>query len=77
MPIAVASQWIFNYVVTQTFPILSDTPALKAATGGALPFWIYGLMCLVTIFFVWKFVPETKGRTLEDMERVFGVKRAD
>ncbi len=76
MPIAVASQWIFNYTVTQTFPILSDTPALKAATGGALPFWIYGFMCLVTIIFVWKFVPETKGRTLEDLEKVFGVKRS-
>ncbi len=73
MPIAVAAQWISNFLVTQTFPMLSESPALKSFSNGAFPFWIYGLMCFAAVFFTIKFVPETKGKTLEEMEEVFGI----
>ena len=73
MAIAVATQWIANYLVAQTFPILSENPALKDATNGAFPFWIYGFMCIVTIIFIIKLIPETKGKSLEEMEKVFGI----
>ena len=32
-------------------------------------FWLYGVFCLVTVLFVLKFLPETKGKTLEEIER--------
>jgi SP family xylose:H+ symportor-like MFS transporter len=32
---------------------------------------VYGALCLLTVWFVWKFVPETKGRSLEDIEKMW------
>ena len=34
-------------------------------------YWLYGVMSILAGFFVWKFVPETKGRSLEEMERLW------
>jgi MFS transporter, SP family, arabinose:H+ symporter len=50
--------------VAQTFPVLNDSRAV----GPAFTFWIYGLVSLLTFVFVWRNVPETKGRTLEQIE---------
>lgn len=75
MPIAVAAQWLSNFLVTQTFPILHKSPALMSTTNGAFPFWLYGLMSIITIIFTIKFIPETKGRKLEDMEEIFGIEK--
>lgn len=58
--IAVAFQWIFNYIVSSTFPPLYDFSPMTA-------YGLYGSMCILAAVFVWKFVPETKGKTLEDM----------
>ncbi|ANQ50879.1 D-xylose transporter XylE [Flammeovirga sp. MY04] len=71
LSIAVAAQWIFNFIVSQTFPMMMDNQYLFDNFHGAVPFWVYGSMCLVTILFVWKYVPETKGKTLEEMETLF------
>ena len=62
--IAVAAQWFFNFIVTATFP------ALKAFS---LPFTFcfYGSMGILAIIFVWKMVPETKGKTLEGMAKLW------
>jgi len=73
MSIAVAANWISNYLVAQTFPIISEGDFFRSISNGAFPFWLYGIMCIFTIFFTLKYVPETKGRTLEDMEKVFGI----
>ena len=58
--IAVAFQWIFNFVVSSTFvPMYTRSPFFAYA--------LYGVICLVAAVFVWRLVPETKGKTLEDM----------
>ena len=57
---AVAFQWIFNFVVSSTFvPMYTRSPFFAYA--------LYGIICLVAAVFVWRLVPETKGKTLEDM----------
>ncbi|MBQ9194799.1 MAG: D-xylose transporter XylE [Bacteroidales bacterium] len=57
---AVAFQWIFNFIVSSTFvPMYSWSPFFAYA--------LYGVICLVAAVFVWKLVPETKGKTLEEM----------
>jgi SP family xylose:H+ symportor-like MFS transporter len=35
----------------------------------AFPFWLYGIFCVALVSFVWRFVPETKGKTLEEIEK--------
>jgi SP family xylose:H+ symportor-like MFS transporter len=62
--IAVAFQWIFNFIVSSTFPSLYDFSPMIA-------YGLYGIMCLFAFVFVWKFVPETKGKTLEDMNKLW------
>lgn len=63
MSVATAGVWGACYLVSQTFP------ALLARVGSAATFWIYGVMCAVALGFVWRFVPETKGRSLEEIEK--------
>lgn len=58
--IAVAAQWISNFLVSATFPSLSTW-----SIGGT--YCIYALMSLASAIFVWRWVPETKGKTLEEM----------
>ena len=62
--IAVAAQWIANFLVSSTFPSLSEW-----STGGA--YLIYAFFSLLSGIFVYKMVPETKGKTLEDMTRLW------
>lgn len=61
--IAVFAMWIANFVLAQTFPSLSS------ALGQAGTFWIYSGICLVGTLFIILYVPETKGKTLEQIER--------
>ncbi|MFR9651646.1 MAG: D-xylose transporter XylE [Rikenellaceae bacterium] len=62
--IAVAAQWIFNYIVSSTFPPMYDFSPMFA-------YGLYGVICVVSAIFVWKWVPETKGKTLEDMTNMW------
>ena len=68
MALAVAAQWIANYLVSWSFPILNDNPLLVARFHHGFAYFIYGGMSVLAALFVWKWVPETKGRTLEQME---------
>ena len=68
MAIAVAAQWISNYLVSWTFPMMDKNSYLLEKFNHGFAYWIYGGMGLLAMFFVWKFVPETKGKTLEEME---------
>ena len=63
--IAVAFQWIFNWIVSTSFVPMSNS----------LGFWftygLYGVICILAAIFVWRLVPETKGKTLEDMTKLW------
>lgn len=62
--IAVAFQWISNFIVSSTFvPLYSWNPAFT--------YGMYCVICLIAALFVWKMVPETKGKTLEDMSALW------
>lgn len=68
MSIAVAAQWIANWIVSLTFPMMNDNVWLTNQFNHGFSYWIYGIMGLLSALFVWKMVPETKGKTLESME---------
>jgi SP family sugar:H+ symporter-like MFS transporter len=59
--LAASAQWISNFVVSTTFPPLADVSL-------GLAYGLYTLFALLSFLFVLKFVPETKGKQLEDME---------
>jgi SP family xylose:H+ symportor-like MFS transporter len=71
MAVAVAAQWIANYLVSWSFPILNDNPYLVAHFNHGFAYWIYGVMSILAALFMWKFVPETKGRSLEQMQQLW------
>jgi SP family xylose:H+ symportor-like MFS transporter len=68
LSIAVAAQWIANWIVSLTFPMLNDNVWLTEKFNHGFAYWIYGIMSILSALFMWKFVPETKGKTLEEME---------
>ena len=71
MAIAVAAQWTTGFVVTQTFPMLNDNAWLQEQFNGAFSFWVFSLFCVFAYWFVQRYVPETKGVSLERMEEHF------
>ncbi len=75
MSIAVAAQWIANWLVSFTFPILNDNQMLTRVFNHGFSYWIYGLMGIAAAIFVWKLVPETKGKTLEEIEKLWSKKK--
>ena len=62
--IAVAFQWIFNFIVSSTFVPMYNM-------SHAFTYGLYCAMCVIAALFVWKFVPETKGKTLEEMNALW------
>ena len=67
--LAVAFQWIFNFIVSSTFVPMYNMKlgAMGDSFGHFFAYALYGLICVVAAVFVWRLVPETKGKTLEDM----------
>lgn len=68
LAVAVAAQWISNYLVSLTFPMMNDNSFLTEKFNHGFAYWIYGVMSVLATLFIMKFVPETKGKTLEEME---------
>jgi SP family xylose:H+ symportor-like MFS transporter len=62
--IAVAAQWISNFIVSSSFPALQSISM-------TFTYCLYGVMSILSALFVWKMVPETKGKTLEDMTKLW------
>ena len=62
--IAVAAQWITNFIVSSSFPVLE-------AFSISFTYCLYGVMSVLSAIFVWKYVPETKGKTLEALESLW------
>ena len=70
--IAVAFQWIFNFIVSSTFlPLFNMHLTEGDDFGHWFTYGLYGIICVVAALFVWRLVPETKGKTLEDMTRLW------
>ena len=70
--IAVAFQWIFNFIVSSTFlPMYNMRVGNMENFGHAFSYSLYGVICILAAVFVWKLVPETKGKTLEDMTKLW------
>ncbi len=63
MAIATTALWAACFVLTYTFPLLN------AQAGTGVTFWIYGAICAVGFVFIYRMLPETKGKTLEQIER--------
>jgi len=75
--IAVAFQWIFNFIVSSTFVPMYNMSLGSMGTnfGHAFTYGLYCIMCIIAAVFVLKLVPETKGKTLEDMTKLWKSKK--
>ncbi|MFT4222244.1 D-xylose transporter XylE [Dysgonomonas sp.] len=71
MSIAVAAQWVSNFLISWTFPIMDKNETLVNTFNHGFSYWIYGILSVLAALFVWKRLPETKGKTLEDMENLW------
>ncbi len=63
MSVSVFSLWVACFLLTYTFPLLNES------LGTAYTFWIYAAICLGGLLFTWSRLPETKGKTLEEIEK--------
>ena len=72
MSIAVAAQWAANYFVSQTFPVVAESSVNNSsAWNGSLPYFLFSAFILLIILFTRKFIPETKGKSLEELENTW------
>jgi len=75
MSIAVAAQWMANLLISWTFPMLNESSVLTRLFNHGFSYWIYGIMGFLAAFFIMKLVPETKGKTLEEIESIWKTKK--
>lgn len=59
-----AFNWSLAFLITSTFT------AMNKAFGNGQTFWIFSLFCVLGVLFVFFFVPETKGKSLQDIQRM-------
>jgi SP family xylose:H+ symportor-like MFS transporter len=71
LAIAVAAQWIANLFVAWSFKILIGNSALNAMFNHGFPYWVYGVMSFLAAAFVYLYVPETKRRSLEEIQNLW------
>lgn len=65
MSCATMVNWGFNFLIALTFLTLIEL------MGASWTFWLYGLLSLFSLIFVIFWIPETKGKTLEEIERLW------
>ena len=63
MSVSVVALWLGNFLLSQTFP------KMYQSLGLAKCFWVYAAICFCGFLFIWKRLPETKSKTLEEIER--------
>jgi len=63
MAIATVALWLADFAVSLTFPVIADKLHESFA------FWLYAGMCLINFVFIWAVLPETKGKSLEEIEK--------
>ncbi|MCL7754287.1 sugar porter family MFS transporter [Polaribacter sp. Z022] len=72
MSVAVAVQWAGNYLVSQSFPMVTVSEVNNNSFwNGSLPYFIFSFFIIIIIFFTYKFIPETKGKSLEEIESIW------
>lgn len=71
MSIAIISLWISTAIVSQFVPLLLET--IKPAG----TFWLFAILCFPAILVTWKMVPETKGKSLEEIENYWLIKQKE
>jgi len=72
MSIAVAVQWAMNFLVSQSFPVLIESKANNSPFwNGSMPYFIFIFFIALIIFITYRFVPETKGKSLEELEEIW------
>ncbi|TCZ67071.1 sugar porter family MFS transporter [Flaviaesturariibacter aridisoli] len=76
LSIAVFIQWAANFAVSQTFPLLTGSKALNERFHGAAPFLLFAVLCVGAFIFVRRFVPETRNKTLEQMQDLWQAQTA-
>nr|MBF6628889.1 MFS transporter [Proteiniphilum sp.] len=69
MAISTFALWSASFLLTYTFPLLNSS------LGASGTFWLYGIICLLGLFFIKMNLPETKGKSLEEIESVITNKR--
>lgn len=62
----VSFQWLANYLISYTYPLMMKF-------SGGMTYGFYGLMAILSVLFVWKMIPETKGKSLENKKKKIGV----
>ena len=68
MSLATFALWTANFIVSQTFPMVDESPWLVARFHHGFPFYVYGAFCVVLVAVASLCLPETKGRSLEEIE---------
>lgn len=63
------THWIMAAIISWTFPIIVE----GSPQGGYYSFLFYTVMMILHLFFVWRFIPETKGKTLEQIQQELGI----
>ena len=64
MAVATFALWTGTFTLTLTFPVFMEH------LQGAYTFWMYGIICVLGFLFILKVLPETKGKTLEELEKI-------
>ena len=69
MSVAVAAQWAANYIVSQSFPVVMGSETNNSVPwNGSMPYFIFIAFILIIVIVTHKFIPETKGKSLEEIE---------
>jgi SP family xylose:H+ symportor-like MFS transporter len=71
MSIATATVWITDLIISWSFPVLDGNTWLVDKFHHGFAYWLYAGICILAVIFVWKMVPETKGKTLEQIEKLW------
>jgi SP family galactose:H+ symporter-like MFS transporter len=67
MSIAIGANWAFNYLVSLTFP------SLISGIGGDGVFSLYACTCLLGLWFVYRYIPETRGKSLKEIQHILKI----
>jgi SP family xylose:H+ symportor-like MFS transporter len=71
MALAVAVQWLANLLVSWSFKVMDGNSALNAMFNHGFAYYVYGTMSVLAAIFVLRYVPETKGRSLEQIQHMW------